>query len=81
MDGCLSYCKDAGFGGGPGLLMISGLWPQEDNDMLASVQELHHVKLVDQERWILMGDFNIILKAQDKITTISTCESWDLSMP
>lgn len=40
--------------------------PQGDNEKLAFLQELKELKNVVAERWLILGDFNMILQPEDK---------------
>lgn len=40
--------------------------PQEDNAKLAFLQEIKEIQVIVEEKWLLIGDFNMILQAQDK---------------
>lgn len=40
--------------------------PQEDNAKLEFLNEIQQIRPITSERWILIGDFNMIMQAQDK---------------
>jgi hypothetical protein len=40
--------------------------PQEDNANLEFLNEIQQIRPITSERWILIGDFNMIMQAQDK---------------
>lgn len=40
--------------------------PQEDREKLEFLQELRDIKPTVGDRWLLIGDFNLILQASDK---------------
>lgn len=40
--------------------------PQDDTYKLLFIQELQQIRPTNSDRWLVIGDFNIILKAQDK---------------
>lgn len=40
--------------------------PQSDQEKLNFIQELQNIKPINDDKWLLLGDFNIIMKAQDK---------------
>lgn len=40
--------------------------PQEDNAKLEFLNEIQQIRPITLERWIRIGDFNMIMQAQDK---------------
>jgi hypothetical protein len=40
--------------------------PQEDNDKLFFLEEMRQISTITSDRWFIVGDFNMILQAQDK---------------
>jgi hypothetical protein len=40
--------------------------PTNDSDKPAFLMELHNLRLVHSDPWLLTGDFNMIYKAEDK---------------
>jgi hypothetical protein len=47
-----------------GLTVVYG--PQGDSDKLRFLQELRNVRVCFGDRWLVVGDFNMIFQAQDK---------------
>lgn len=46
---------------------ITGLYgPQEDNEELFFLNELRQISVMASEKWLVLGDFNLIPQAQDK---------------
>jgi hypothetical protein len=43
--------------------------PQEDNEKLLFLRELRWLKHVVSDKWLIIGDFNMILNAADKSNT------------
>jgi len=43
--------------------------PQEDHEKLQFLQELRSIRNCIPEKWLVIGDFNLILQAQDKSNT------------
>ena len=43
--------------------------PQEDHEKLQFLQELKSIRNCIPEKWLVIGDFNLILQAQDKSNT------------
>jgi hypothetical protein len=41
--------------------------PQEDNEKLLFLAELRWMQQIVSDKWLLIGDFNLILQAADKI--------------
>lgn len=44
--------------------------PQGDNAKLQFLQEIKNLKDIVGERWLIIGDFNVILQARDKSSNI-----------